>query len=82
MGYLSLAGEVLRSDFVGNWSAALLERGLVTREEIPEHARALWAEPYGDRRQELVFIGQHLDTTALERELRDCLATIPERSGV
>jgi len=74
MGYLSLAGEVLRSDFVGNWAAALLERGLVTREEIPEHARALWAEPYGDRRQELVFIGQGLDTAALERALRDCLA--------
>jgi len=74
MGYLSLAGEVLRSDFVGNWAAALLERGLITREEIPEHARALWAEPYGDRRQELVFIGQDLDTAALERALRDCLA--------
>jgi len=75
MGYLSLAGEVLRSDFVGNWAAALLERGLVTREEIPEHARALWAEPYGDRRQELVFIGQGLDTAALEFALRDCLAS-------
>jgi len=74
MGYLSLAGEVLRSDCVGNWAAALLERGLVSREEIPEHARALWAEPYGDRRQELVFIGQALDTAALERALRACLA--------
>jgi len=73
MGYLSLAGEVLRSDFVGNWAAALLEGGLINREEIPEHARAFWAEPYGDRRQELVFIGQGLDTTALERELRACL---------
>jgi len=74
MGYLSLAGEVLRSDFVGNWAAALLERGLISETEIPEHARALWAEPYGDRRQELVFIGQALDTGALDRELRDCLA--------
>jgi len=74
MGYLSLAGEVLRSDFVGNWAAALLERGLITEREIPEHARALWAEPYGDRRQELVFIGQSLDTAALEHELRGCLA--------
>jgi len=74
MGYLSLAGEVLRSDFVGNWAAALLERGLITRGEIPEHAHALWIEPHGDRRQELVFIGQGLDTAALERELRDCLA--------
>jgi len=73
MGYLSLAGEVLRWDFVGNWAAALLERGLITESEMPEHARALWAEPHGDRRQELVFIGQDLDTTALERELRECL---------
>jgi len=75
MGYLSLAGEVLRSDFVGNWAAALLERGLITECEIPDHARALWEEPHGDRRQELVFIGQNLDTAALERALRDCLAS-------
>jgi len=73
MGYLSLAGEILRSDFVGNWASALLERGLITESEISAHARAVWAEPYGDRRQELVFIGQGVDTAALERALRECL---------
>lgn len=73
MGYLSLAGGVVRREAVGNWAAALLERGVISREEIPESARTCWAEPHGDRRQELVFIGLGFDAAALRAELTACL---------
>ena len=32
-----------------------------------------WDETYGDRMQKLVFIGQHMDKTAIEGELNQCL---------
>lgn len=32
-----------------------------------------WEEPFGDMRQELVFIGQNLDKESIARQLNDCL---------
>ena len=74
IGFLSVAGGSVRYDFVGTWAAALLERGVIGRAEIPAAAQACWVEPHGDRRQELVFIGVGLDETALQGELGRCLA--------
>lgn len=74
IGFLSVAGGAVRYDFIGTWAAAMRERGLLTPEEIPAAAKAKWAEPHGDRRQEMVFIGVSLDETALQAELNGCLA--------
>lgn len=73
IGFLSVAGGLTRCDFVGTWAAALRERGVITESEIPPSAREHWAEPNGDRRQELVFIGTGLDAEALRAELDACL---------
>ena len=41
----------------------------------------LWHDPYGDRQQDIVMIGQHMDVPAIEAALRDCLLTDKEYDG-
>lgn len=38
----------------------------------------LWVEPFGDMRQELVFIGQNLDQRGITKTLDECLLTEEE----
>ena len=72
----SLAGALSSVRPLGTWWAA------VPRERWPEHDSARgyiaqhWAEPWGDRRQELVFIGAGIDWPALKARLDACL--LPE----
>ena len=75
----SLAGALSSVSPLGTWWAA------VPRERWPEHeaARAYiaqhWVEPWGDRRQEIVFIGAGIDWPALKARLDACL--LPEHLG-
>ena len=41
---------------------------------IKEH----WTEPYGDRRQELVFIGTEIDKALIKTKLEACLLSDDE----
>jgi G3E family GTPase len=72
----SLAGALSSIKPLGTWWAS------VPRESWPEHdsARAYiaqqWAEPWGDRQQELVFIGVGIDWPRLKARLDACL--LPE----
>ena len=61
IGFLSVAGGGVRTEFVGTWAAALLESGVIAVAAVPANARERWVEPHGDRRVELVFIGVGLD---------------------
>ena len=74
IGFLSVAGGVARVQFIGTWAAALRESGVISDAEIPPSARNRWAEPYGDRRQELVLIGLGLDEREWALKLAECLA--------
>lgn len=75
MGFVSLAGGTVRYEFLNYWWAAMIERGRVNPADRPEAIRALWVEPHGDRRQELVFIGVDVDEPTLRRALEACLAS-------
>lgn len=72
-GVWSQAGQNFRDDFAGRWWASL------PHEEWPEEASALEEiervseEPYGDRRQELAFIGVQMDAARIRNELDRCL---------
>jgi hypothetical protein len=37
-----------------------------------------WKEPFGDRRQQIVYIGQNLPKEAMSEELNRCLLTDEE----
>ncbi|MBB3174350.1 G3E family GTPase [Endobacter medicaginis] len=80
-GTWQLAGAVGRHGPGGLWFAA------VGPERWPDDPRwragieANWIEPYGDRRQEIVFIGVEMDERALRRRLDACLLTDAEYRG-
>jgi G3E family GTPase len=73
IGFLSVAGGAVRTEFVGTWAAALVEAGVITAAAVPVSAREKWVEPQGDRRVELVFIGIGLDEAAMRVGLAACL---------
>lgn len=69
----SLAGALSSVAPLGGWWAA------IPRERWPDHPEAQakmrenWVEPWGDRRQELVFIGAGMDQATLTAALDACL---------
>jgi G3E family GTPase len=73
MAFLSIAGGVVRYDTLNYWWAALVENGKARLDDRPASIRALWVEPHGDRRQELVFIGGGLDEPSIRTALDACL---------
>jgi G3E family GTPase len=73
IGFLSVAGGGVRTEFVGTWAAALVEAGVITAAAVPVSAREKWVELQGDRRVELVFIGVGLDEAAMRVGLAACL---------
>jgi len=56
----------------------------VPKENWPTDAESLesiekqWIEPFGDMRQELVFIGQGLDQSGMTQALNECLLSEEE----
>ncbi len=75
VGSLSQAGVMREHGPVGTWWAANPELVEGARAELGEWFEANWEEPFGDRRQELVFIGQALDFEAMTRALEGALLT-------
>ena len=77
----SQAGGSLRADFAGVWCCSMpFEQG-VRYEAFVEnkaHIEAGWNKLYGDRKNELVIIGQNLDSEQINSELRNCLCTPDE----
>jgi G3E family GTPase len=80
-GMWSQAGASAACEGAGMWYAAL------PREEWPDDAEtcaqleADWVEPWGDRRQELVFIGARMDEPLLRESLDRCLLSDAEMSA-
>jgi G3E family GTPase len=72
----SLAGALSSVQPIGTWWAT------VPKERWPDHGSAQsyldqhWVEPWGDRRQELVFIGSGIDWDAIKAKLDACLLPV------
>lgn len=77
-GDWSQAGGVARYGFAGMFWKAIPEDNWPTNKEYLASIQEQWVEPFGDMRQELVFIGQRLDQKAMTRTLDDCLLSDEE----
>jgi G3E family GTPase len=81
MALWSQAGAVCRLDPLAPWWAdSPAEEWPVDDDELAD-IRSTWAEPFGDRRQELVLIGVDLDETDLVARLDHCLLRADELDG-
>lgn len=78
-GYWSHAGQVISADPAGQWWAETPKDDwpLEAPQTIAE-IESVWDEQVGDRRQELVIIGQDLNPQAINNALNDCLLTNEE----
>jgi len=72
------AGQMLEIQPAGHWFAATPEDAWLIDDETREQLEAMWHHELGDRRQELVFIGQQLDRDAITERLDACLLTEQE----
>ncbi|MGP9508930.1 zinc metallochaperone GTPase ZigA [Halomonas sp. AOP43-D1-39] len=72
-GHWSQAGGIARHGFAGMFWKAVPEKSWPEDPEYRESIMETWVEPFGDMRQELVFIGQNLDQATITGQLDDCL---------
>lgn len=69
----SLAGAITSFRPFGRWWAATPRRAWPRNPQNLQRIRRDWHVPFGDRRQELVFIGKDLNTGWLQASLDACL---------
>ena len=74
-GQWSQAGGIARYGFAGLFWRSVPKKDWPEDEESLATIKENWVEPFGDMRQELVFIGQGLDKTAMIDALDNCLVS-------
>jgi len=75
----SLAGALSSINPLGTWWASMPREQWPDEEAVEAYIKHHWQEPFGDRRQEIVFIGSGIDWPALKRRLN--LALLREEQG-
>ncbi|MEO1543431.1 MAG: zinc metallochaperone GTPase ZigA [Pseudomonadota bacterium] len=74
VGELSQAGPVVRTQGIGYWWAAIPEKNWPQDPDVVAKVKSRWHELWGDRRQDLVFIGtREMDEATIRAELDACL---------
>lgn len=75
VGEVAQAGAFVRYEGIGRWWSAVPKNRWPDGEDFENNIRRHWSEEYGDRRQEIVFIGLkgQMDETAIRKRLDDCL---------
>ena len=77
-GQWSQAGGIARYGFAGMFWKAVPKENWPEDEDYLASIEKQWVEPFGDMRQELVFIGQNLDQARMTSSLNQCLLTEDE----
>lgn len=74
----SLAGTLSSVKPLGLWWAALPQERMPTHPEALAEISRNWSEPWGDRRQEVVFIGVGLERDVIETRLNAALLDVDQ----
>ena len=77
----SQAGGSLKADSAGVWWSSMpygKRIQYLAFIENQEHIESGWDQTFGDRKNEIVFIGQNMDKEQIKSELERCLATDEE----
>ena len=63
----------MRHQGIGKWWAAIDEEKWLKRPRFKKHLNKIWKKGYGDRRQEIVFIGlkNQMNKEAIKKQLDD-----------
>ncbi len=77
-GQWSQAGGMARYGFAGMFWKAVPRENWPADEDYLANIEKQWVEPFGDMRQELVFIGQRLQKDKITQALDDCLLSEEE----
>lgn len=73
VGEVSQAGAFVRHQGIGRWWTAIPQSRWPKSPDFDDLMNHYWDEAYGDRRQEIVFIGIDYDEAALRARLDACL---------
>ena len=76
LGEVSQAGALVRHSGVGTWWAAVPQERWPDRSGLENYLSSVWDPVYGDRRQEIVFIGIRMEPAAITARLDACLTDI------
>jgi G3E family GTPase len=83
VGELSQAGALIRHEAIGYWWAAVPKKNWPDDESLIERINKGWHKVWGDRRQEIVFIGtREMDKARITSELDACLLPLPKDGSV
>lgn len=78
VGELAIAGAQLRHQAAGRWWANIPKDRWPEDEAWQTMIDEIWNEPFGDRRQEIVFIGIGMNEADLRQQLEACILTNKE----
>jgi len=83
VGEVSQAGALVRHEAMGYWWAAVPKKNWPEDEALVARINRGWHKLWGDRRQEIVFIGTgDMNKAAIIAELDACLLPVPKHGAV
>lgn len=83
VGEVSQAGALVRHEAIGYWWAAVPKKNWPTEESLLGRIDKGWHKIWGDRRQEIVFIGtREMNPDKIRADLDACLLAIAENTRV
>ena len=83
VGEIAQAGALVRHEAIGYWWAAVPKSNWPEDEDLRARIGRSWHDLWGDRRQEIVFIGtRDMDEGAIRAELDGCLLALPKSGSV